>query len=204
MPTDYEFSVDWFSPHWPNWQAVTRNLSIQKILEIGSFEGRSTCKMIEEFGSKSDISIYCIDTWGGGVEHLKFDMNSIEARFDRNIDHARNLASHSVHIEKCKGLSGDQMCRLLVADHRETFDLVFVDGSHQAPDVMTDLALAYQLCRIGGLLICDDYLWSMEPDGKQDILNMPKIAVDAFSTIFARKIKQISMPLYQTYFRKIA
>ena len=29
-------------------------------------------------------------------------------------------------------------------------------------------------------MIFDDYLWSMEPAGKQDPLNMPKPAIDSF------------------------
>jgi predicted O-methyltransferase YrrM len=93
---------------------------------------------------------------------------------------------------------------LLSKGHRASFDLVFVDGSHQASDVLTDLVLGYDLCKIEGTIICDDYLWSMEPAGKQDPLNMPKQAIDAFSTIFMRKIKQISAPLYQVYFGRLA
>lgn len=203
MVADYDFSVDWFSPHWPNWAAVTRDMAIGKVLEIGSFEGRSTCKLIEEFGAKSPLAIFCIDTWGGGVEHTRFDMDSVESRFDRNVAVALSKAANPVTVEKCKGFSAGRLCGLLAAGHAASFDLVFVDGSHQAPDVLTDLVLAYQLCKVGGALICDDYLWSMEPDGKQDPLNMPKMAIDAFSTIFMRKIKQAGLPLYQTYFRKI-
>lgn len=202
MSDEYEFSVDWFSPHWHNWLIATRNLKVQKILEIGSFEGRSTCKMIEEFGSKSPLSIFCVDTWGGGLEHSKFNMGCVESRFDHNISLAQRRANHPITIQKCKGMSADQLVHLLGSGHASSFDIIFIDGSHQALDVITDLVLAYRLCRVDGLIICDDYLWSMESHGAQDVLTMPKIAVDAFSTIFMRQVKQMTLSLYQVYFIK--
>lgn len=204
MPQDYEFSVDWFSSHWPNWKRLTEGTLVSKILEIGSFEGRSTCAMIEEFAAKSPVQIFCVDTWAGGVEHGQFDMGAVEARFDRNVVIARNRAGHAVAIEKYKGVSSQRLAELLAGGHGASFDLVFLDGSHQAPDVLTDLVLGYYLCKVGGFIICDDYLWSLEPAGQQDPLNMPKAAIDAFSTIFMRKMKQIGMPLYQVYFRKMS
>jgi predicted O-methyltransferase YrrM len=202
MPQEYEFSVDWFTPHWANWLNATQNLQVAKVLEIGSFEGRSTCKILEEFGSKAPLEIHCADTWAGGIEHQHLNMNEIETRFDRNVQIAQERVSQPTNVIKHKGFSISGLLNLLNHGHAETFDIVFVDGSHRADDVLTDLVLSYQLCKIGGIIICDDYLWSMEPHGEEDVLNRPKLAIDAFSTIFARKVRQFSLPLYQVYFRR--
>ncbi|HEX2816824.1 MAG TPA: class I SAM-dependent methyltransferase, partial [Phenylobacterium sp.] len=83
-------------------------------------------------------------------------------------------------------------------------ELIYIDGSHQAPDVLTDAVLAFQLLRVGGILIFDDYLWSHEGPGQQDFYNMPKPAVDAFVNIFQRRMTVIGAPLRQLYVRKIA
>ena len=48
--------------------------------------------------------------------------------------------------------------------------------------------LSFQLLKLGGLLICDDYLWSQEPLGSEDVLNSPKLAIDAFTNIHRRKL----------------
>ena len=78
-----------------------------------------------------------------------------------------------------------------------------VDGSHQAADVLLDAVLSFQLLRLGGLLIFDDYLWSMEPVGTQDPLNMPKPAIDAFFNIYQRKMRIVAdAPLRQIYANK--
>jgi predicted O-methyltransferase YrrM len=204
MPADYDFTVDWFSPHWPVWADLTKDRAILTALEIGSFEGRSTCRMIEVFGAKNPLHVVCVDTWGGGVEHSKLDMSAAERRFDANTQKAAAAATHKIDITKLKGSSAEQLLALLGAGWRGNFDLVFVDGSHQAPDVLTDLVLGYELARVGGLIICDDYLWSMEKHGAEDLLNMPRIAVDAFKTIFARKVRQFSLPAYQCYLEKTA
>ena len=55
-----------------------------------------------------------------------------------------------------------------------------------------------------GLMIFDDYLWSMEGPGRQDPLNMPKPAIDAFINIFQRKMFVVrGAPLYQLFATKV-
>ena len=47
-------------------------------------------------------------------------------------------------------------------------------------------------------MICDDYVWTLEPRSEIDTLSNPKIAIDAFSTIFRRSLVLITnLPLYQ-------
>ncbi len=50
----------------------------------------------------------------------------------------------------------------------------------------------------------DDYLWSAERPGLDDPLNSPKIAIDAFTTIYRRKLRILpNLPLYQLYLQKL-
>jgi predicted O-methyltransferase YrrM len=103
-----------------------------------------------------------------------------------------------------KGQSSGALTNLIAAKS-EPFDLVYVDGSHIAPDVLADAVLAFQLLRVGGLMIFDDYIWSMDPDGRQDSLRMPKPAIDVFINIFQRKLKVMTgLPLYQLYLTKLS
>ncbi len=205
MQGQYEFSVDWFSPHWRNWLVITEGKKLSKILEIGSFEGRSTCSMIEQFSRDASLEMFCIDSWDAGFEDGSFDMIGVEQRFDRNVARAITGSANTVKVYKHKGQSAQQLVALLANGHRQSFDLVFVDGSHQAADVLGDLVLAYHLCAVGGLIICDDYLWSGEPHGHEEPLKTPRPAIDAFVGTFCRKVEQIGgLPLYQVYLRKTA
>jgi hypothetical protein len=65
--------------------------------------------------------------------------------------------------------------------------------------------MAFPLLRVGGTMIFDDYLWSMDRPGLQDVLRMPKPAIDAFMNLYQRKmVVYPGLPLRQLYARKIA
>lgn len=207
----YEFSTDWFSGNIPTWRQIVERDKPRKILEIGSFEGRSTVWMVEHCTAAAggDIEICCVDSWGGGIEHqpggeIETSMPDVEQRFDRNIEIARTKTPHTAEIKKLKSYSNLALADLIAQRKIEYFDLIYIDGSHQAPDVLTDAVMAFQLLRVGGVMIFDDYLWSMDRPGTQDVLKMPKPAIDAFVNIFQRKMNVFrGAPLGQLYTRKI-
>lgn len=199
---EYEFTVDWFSLHCGAWPALLSELKPKRILEIGSYEGRSTTFLIENCSTHQSIEILCVDTWGGSLEHDRHAMATVEGRFDKNIAIARQRASHEVILRKVKKPSVMALAEL-IANGEPGFDMIYVDGSHEAPDVLQDAVLSFQLLNVGGLLVFDDYLWRLEPDGKQDAFNMPKPAIDAFVNIFQRKLSVVGGLLnWQIYVRK--
>jgi predicted O-methyltransferase YrrM len=200
----FEFTNDWFGQNIPIWDQLIPRFSPTKFLEIGSYEGRSTCYLIEKFTELSGIDIHCIDTWEGGVEHDKATMSDVERRFDNNTALAQKNAKHATVVTKHKKFSQLALADLIAAGQSLKFDVIYVDGSHQAPDVLTDCVMAFQLLRIGGLMIFDDYIWTMEAMGKQDAFNMPKPAIDAFLNIFQRKMQIVrGAPVYQLYAAKV-
>jgi predicted O-methyltransferase YrrM len=204
MADEYEFSTDWFTAYWETWLRFTADRKVAKILEIGSFEGRSTCAMIEHFGQKARLCVDCVDDWQGSPEHRQFDMAAVEQRFNRNIARAVGRVGNRIDVYKHKGKSAEILSALM-KEHLSSFDLVFVDGSHQPCDVLTDLVLSYHLCAVGGRIVCDDYLWNNAPHGSQDLLMMPRLAIDAFAHAFIRKVTQPQgLKLYQAYFLKTA
>ena len=164
---EYEFTADWFSGCTPVWDQLIGRLKPTRILEIGSFEGRSTCYLIENCSKTEPVEIYCVDTWEGGVEHDKNAMGEVERRFDHNLTVAKQRTSFPASVIKFKK-SSTQALAEIISRREAPFDLIYVDGSHQAPDVLTDAVLAFQLLRVGGIIIFDDYLWRLEPDGRQD------------------------------------
>ncbi len=142
------------------------------ILEVGSFEGLSTCFFLWQ---REDATVTCVDTFAGSVEHVAYGstVSDLEARFEANtalVDRAR-----------VRKLRGDSRRVLLdLAENSARFDLIYVDGSHVALDVLVDAALAWQLLRIDGILLFDDYRWR---GLGHDPLVRPGPAIDAFSGI---------------------
>ena len=208
----YEFTRDWFSQNVPVWRQIISRDKPTKILEIGSFEGRSTCWIVEMCTehAQTAIEVYCVDTWEGGIEHQKggqieTQMSEVERRFDHNISVARSKTPHQADVRKIKKYSNFGLPELMASGKHGYFDLIYIDGSHQAPDVLTDAVMSFQLLRVGGVMIFDDYLWSMDKPGFQDVLKMPKPAIDAFLNVFQRKMSIFfGAPIGQLYARKIA
>lgn len=198
--SDYAFTVDWFAFNISLWDKILPAYKPRRILEIGSYEGRSACYLIESCAARNPIEIHCIDTWQGGIEHDRTTMNAVEERFDRNVAIACARAKNPVEFVKHKELSHIALNALCGSTKRGTFDVIYIDGSHQGPDVLTDAVMSFQLLRVGGVMIFDDYIWSADETGKQDILNMPKLAVDAFMNVFQRKMYVLrGAPIYQLF-----
>ncbi len=135
--TDYRFTSDWFSNHAQIWPQIIKTLGAppKKIVEVGSYEGRSMVWLAEH--AAPDAMIYCIDHWQGGREHEGTDMAAVEARFDHNVREVKARYPEML-VVPLKGDSVDMLCDL-VTGHKGTFDLIYLDGSHEASDVMADL-----------------------------------------------------------------
>lgn len=132
-------------------------------------------------------------------------MSLVEKRFDANIAIARQNALHPVNFYKHKDYSDVALAKLITDTSKiRSFDFIYIDGSHQAPDVLADAVLAFRLLRVGGVMAFDDYLWAENLPYGKDPIRSPKLAIDAFTNIYTRKLTVLSAPLYQLYMQKIA
>ena len=145
---------------------LLKNEKINNILEIGCFHGTSIIGFLDLLpGSKA----VCVDIWKNQDSEL-VDINfiQVEKQFDRN------TLSYKDRIEKRKGDS-KLVLHELIKEGRK-FDLIYVDGSHTAFNVLHDSILSWVLLEKGGILIFDDYLWNKEGDK----LDIPYYAINHF------------------------
>jgi predicted O-methyltransferase YrrM len=171
------FTRDWFTANIRNWHPLTDRLSggNAQILEVGSFEGLSTCYLLWRL-PRAELT--CIDTFAGSPEHDSLELgDSLEATFDANI-----ALVDSTRVSKIVGDSKRALLDLL--ENERTFDFIYVDGSHAGLDVIVDAALSWRLLALGGVLVFDDYKWAkLGPDP----LLRPGPAIDAFASLVKSK-----------------
>src|SRR5262245_24734220 len=118
-----------------------------RYLEIGSFEGGSLAFVHSLLNGQ--IIATSIDPFEDYDELREHKMQSVEQRFHANMQ----AAGIDVHV--LRGSSVDRLPPLV--SEGEAFDLIYIDGSHAAIDVMTDAVLCWRLLAEGGLMIFDDY-----------------------------------------------
>ena len=147
----YEFSNQWFENTAKEvWDNLIPRINPTRILEIGSFEGKSTCYLIDMLAKKKQIELHCVDTWEGGVEHQKgqsaqANLPLVEKRFHHNTQLAINNAKNAVELFTHKGWSDFVLSKLIAEGKQNYFDFIYVDGSHCAPDVLCDAVLGFRL-----------------------------------------------------------
>lgn len=185
------FSTDWFSvkiPFWIHAFGVLPHGKALDVLEIGSWEGMSTCFILKTL---PNARITCVDTWGGSDEHVGMEaLNRIEANFDAN------TADYGDRLTKRKQPSAAFFDSL---PEQSQFDFMHVDGSHHARDVMIDVTKGFAHLKVGGLMILDDYLWR-DYDRLSD---NPAVAINAFLKTNAGKYAFVLVN-YQVFLRKTA
>jgi len=190
-----KFTQDWFSHNIPNFEFCMSALETkQDFLEIGCFEGRASVWMLQN-GLDPDGKLTCIDTFQGSEEHaaMGLNLNELFDTFKQNIEEGK-VADQVV--EGIRATSYEGLARSIHLGDR--YDFIYVDGSHTAPDVMTDACMAFGLLKQGGIMLFDDYLWNHVPG----ILHRPKLAVDLFVTLFSEKAELLMLG-YQLAVRKI-
>lgn len=179
----YQFTTDWFTKHITNWECLLKGFVGYpglNVLEVGSFEGMSTCYLLDHILTSETASITCID-----IFETIFG-NKYEHRFDFNI--SQTGAQNKVH--KMVGQSKEILRTLSL----ESYDLIYIDGSHIATDVLQDAVLCWDLLKVGGILIFDDYKYETP-------IEKPSDAIDPFLAIFS-SCMEILEKGWQVFLRK--
>lgn len=141
----YDFLADKLDPTQP-----------RTILEIGIYEGASTCWWSDNLLDHQNSVLYSIDPFTGSEEHLENPsdyptLSKIEQIARSNIAKSKN----SGKVNLIKGASWDvfHVVRQLTD---EKLDILYIDGAHDRFSVTRDVALYWPLVKNGGLVIFDD------------------------------------------------
>jgi predicted O-methyltransferase YrrM len=122
---------------------LTTNFSY---LEIGSYEGLSALNILFHY---KNAKVTAIDLWEESninSESLKVNFNEIEGKFNKNLE--------GYKYTKIKNDSVIALREILKKNIY--FDLIYIDGSHNGEDILSDAIESYKLLNTGGIIIFDD------------------------------------------------
>jgi predicted O-methyltransferase YrrM len=152
---------------WLAEQASTR----KRIVEIGSWKGRSTRAMADNM--TTDARIISVDTWRGSDEEVhkaelaKHPTDWLLQEFKRNLS-----GSHPVQIFQMTSLESASALR----DVR--FDMIFIDAGHDYESVKADILAWRPLLTEGGLFCGHDYPYAGVTPAVNEFIPNNRIGAD--------------------------
>ena len=138
------------SVHWLISAAISQEKNINRILEIGTYNGEFTAILSELFPNSDIVSIDLPET----DPLLRSTYNrEDEQEYEKFKEKQKKNISNSNRIELI--LSNSFFLRENVEGK---FDFIWVDGGHNFPEIAWDICNCYDLLSKGGILMCDDVI----------------------------------------------
>ncbi len=117
-------------------------------LEVGCYEGLSSFYVLSEYKS---VNAFFLDIWdmpNPNSKTLSTNFDLIEKAFDQNLS--------GFNFKKIKNDSVISMRKLLKENVH--FDFIYIDGSHNGEDILSDAIEAFKILKVNGLMFFDDFL----------------------------------------------
>lgn len=189
---DYEFrpeSQHYFSrekiPVWEKALEGYRGKPDVQYLEIGMFEGRSAMWMLENILTHPTARLTGIDPF---LDPYYNRLDRSKPRTYKDVFYSNLKASGAADRARIiEGFSQIELRKLPL----DSYDIIYIDGSHHSGDVLEDAVLSWRLLKEGGILIFDDYL--LHPGIKG--------AIDAFYDLFAEHFEPVHVG-WQAFLKK--
>jgi len=124
---------------------------VNKILEIGSFEGSSSVYLSDKLLDNPESRMTCVDPFLEDDTTTQFvDGNVTKKLFLDNISKSKN--GHKVTLKQMYYSD-------FYKENDNTYNVIYIDGSHLVSDIEIDFVNCLKILEKGGIMWMDDYLW---------------------------------------------
>jgi predicted O-methyltransferase YrrM len=132
---------------------------VNKILEIGSYEGASACYFSDNFLNVEGSSLTCVDPFDTSDTTAPV-YDSIETVFNDNIKTSKNY--DRITHKKMRSID-------FFKENNNKFTFIYIDGSHLLTDITIDLEECIKIIEPGCIIWMDDYGGGYQGDIKRHI-----------------------------------
>ena len=143
-------------------------------LEVGCYEGLSSFYVLSEYKS---VNAFFLDIWdmpNPNSKTLSHNFGLIEKVFDQNLS--------GFDFKKMKNDSVISMRKLLKENVH--FDFIYIDGSHNGEDILSDAIEAFKILKVNGLMFFDDFL---QHDDNRILQSY--VGIDKFLSLYSDYLK---------------
>ena len=143
-------------------------------LEVGCYEGLSSFYVLSEYKS---VNAFFLDIWdmpNPNSKTLSPNFDLIEKAFDQNLS--------GFNFNKIKNDSVISMRKLLKENVH--FDFIYIDGSHNGEDILSDAIEAFKILKVNGLMFFDDFL---QHDDNRILQSY--VGIDKFLSLYSDYLK---------------
>ena len=143
-------------------------------LEVGCYEGLSSFYVLSEY---KFVNAFFLDIWdmpNPNSKTLSPNFDLIEKAFDQNLS--------GFNFKKIKNDSVISMRKLLKDNVH--FDFIYIDGSHNGEDILSDAIEAFKILKVNGLMFFDDFL---QHDDNRILQSY--VGIDKFLSLYSDYLK---------------
>ncbi len=152
----------------PIFERLIQEIRPELIVEVGSWKGASAVGMAKCMAKHGvEGHVLCVDTWLGSLEQWLEPTERQHGYFNRYMVHGAPLGLYAQFLanvvhEKLQEVvlpfpTTSTIAAKWLAAKGVKVDLVYLDGSHEYEDVLSDLRLYWPLLSEKGVLFGDDY-----------------------------------------------
>ena len=191
-------STDYFSINAYYWKSIiNKNFNDFSYMEIGSWEGNSALFILNNFKTKK---VFCVDIWDKHNNEFKDRDKELDVFDKRQKLLFENFKFNMEEFKERFSFFNNTSDNFFVSN-KEKFDIIYVDGWHEAPQVYKDINNSWNFLNINGIIICDDYFYGNITNNSDN--NLPANAINKFIKEKKDKIEIICVNNTQIFIKKI-
>lgn len=181
-------TTDYFSLNAYYWHSIiNKTFNRFSYLEIGSWEGNSAMFILKNFNTKN---VTCVDIWD------LYNDSSKSEQIKRFENFQSNLKEFNERFSFHKSTSDE-----FFKNNEKKYDVIYIDGWHEAPQVYRDICNSWYCLNEGGLVVCDDFFYGDIINNKNN--NLPADSINRFILENQNKLKILNVNNTQIFIKKI-